>query len=125
MLIYPEFNIKPHFTDTAFLRIDINDMVAALPKQLTKRKILNPNSQREIQETISANTLDLLQAQLSELRQALISYVSTLTKEAEDTFNHLENDIQQQIDDLLSFTMDETLIEQLKSVNSKLKVLLK
>lgn len=96
-----------------------------LPKQLTKRKILNPNSQREIQETISANTLDLLQAQLSELRQALISYVSTLTKEAEDTFNHLENDIQQQIDDLLSFTMDETLIEQLKSVNSKLKVLLK
>ncbi|MCI2773043.1 dynamin family protein [Staphylococcus petrasii] len=125
VLIYPEFNIKPHFTDTAFLRIDINDMVAALPKQLTKRKILNPNSQREIQETISANTLDLLQAQLSELRQALISYVSTLTKEADDTFNHLENDIQQQIDDLLSFTMDETLIEQLKSVNSKLKVLLK
>ena len=36
----------PNFTEKAFLRVDLNDMINALPKQLTKRRILNPNTQR-------------------------------------------------------------------------------
>ena len=55
--------------------VDLNDMINALPKQLTKRRILNPNTQRELQELISSNTLELLQNQISEFRQALIQYV--------------------------------------------------
>ena len=51
----------PNFTEKAFLRVDLNDMINALPKQLTKRRILNPNTQRELQELISSNTLELLQ----------------------------------------------------------------
>ena len=31
----------PNFTEKAFLRVDLNDMINALPKQLTKRRILN------------------------------------------------------------------------------------
>ena len=33
-------------------------MLNALPKQLTKRKILNPNGQRDIHESICQSTLD-------------------------------------------------------------------
>ncbi|UDI78271.1 dynamin family protein [Staphylococcus taiwanensis] len=124
VLIQPEFEIAPHFTDTAFLRIDLSDMVASLPKQLTKRKILNPNSQREIQEEISVNTLNLLQNQLSEFRHALIEYVSTMNKEAESEFKQLDEQIQSQIDELLSFNMDDSFIQQLQSVNKELKALL-
>ena len=63
--------------EKAFLRVDLNDMINALPKQLTKRRILNPNTQRELQELISSNTLELLQNQISEFRQALIQYVAS------------------------------------------------
>ena len=36
-------------------------MLSVLPKQLSKRKILNANAQRELQEMICTNTLELLQ----------------------------------------------------------------
>ncbi|PTF04646.1 dynamin family protein [Staphylococcus devriesei] len=125
VLVHPDFEIKPKFGDTAYLRIDLNDLMAALPKQLTKRKILNPNSQREIQEIISQNTLELLQNQLGELRQALIDFVAKLTAEAEEQFIDIEHDIQEQINDLLSFNMDDSLIQQLQDVNKDLNALIK
>lgn len=125
VLVHPDFEIKPSFGDTAYLRIDLNDLMATLPKQLTKRKILNPNSQREIQEMISQNTLELLQNQLGELRQALIDFVAKLTAEAEEQFIDIEQDIQEQINDLLSFDMDDSLIQQLQDVNKDLNALIK
>ncbi|PTE68478.1 dynamin family protein, partial [Staphylococcus devriesei] len=125
VLVHPDFEIKPSFGDTAYLRIDLNDLMAALPKQLTKRKILNPNSQREIQEMISQNTLELLQNQLGELRQALIDFVAKLTAKAEEQFIDIEQDIQEQINDLLSFDMDDSLIQQLQNVNKDLNALIK
>lgn len=125
VFINPEFNVSPEFTEKAFLRIDLNDMLAALPKQLTKRKILNPNTQRALQEQISISTLELLQNQMSEFRQALIQFVASMNEEAEDKFAQLEGAIQSQIDELVSFNLDNTLIEQLQTAHQKLNALLK
>ncbi|MDM7883205.1 dynamin family protein [Staphylococcus borealis] len=125
VFINPEFNVSPEFTEKAFLRIDLNDMLAALPKQLTKRRILNPNTQRALQEQISISTLELLQNQISEFRQALIQFVASMNEEAEDKFAQLEGAIQSQIDELVSFNLDNTLIEQLQTAHQKLNALLK
>ncbi|MDU2098167.1 MAG: dynamin family protein, partial [Staphylococcus sp.] len=125
VFINTDFSIMPNFTEKAFLRVDLNDMINALPKQLTKRRILNPNTQRELQELISSNTLELLQNQISEFRQALIQYVASMNKEAEEKLAQIEDEIQDQIDELLSFNLDNTLIEQLRSANQNLNALLK
>ncbi|WP_210135648.1 dynamin family protein [Staphylococcus sp. GDX8P80P] len=125
VFINPEFNVTPEFTEKAFLRIDLNDMLASLPKQLTKRRILNPNTQRALQEQISISTLELLQNQMSEFRQALIQFVASMNEEAEDKFAQLEGAIQSQIDELVSFNLDNTLIEQLQTAHQKLNALLK
>ncbi|MBF2757241.1 dynamin family protein [Staphylococcus sp. GDY8P57P] len=125
VFINPEFNVTPEFTEKAFLRIDLNDMLAALPKQLTKRRILNPNTQRALQEQISISTLELLQNQMSEFRQALIQFVASMNEEAKDKFAQLEGAIQSQIDELVSFNLDNTLIEQLQTAHQKLNALLK
>lgn len=125
VFINTDFSIMPNFTEKAFLRVDLNDMINALPKQLTKRRILNPNTQRELQELISSNTLELLQNQISEFRQALIQYVASMNKEAEEKLVQIEDAIQDQIDELLSFNLDNTLIEQLRIANQKLNALLK
>lgn len=125
VFINPEFNVSPEFTEKAFLRIDLNDMLAALPKQLTKRSILNPNTQRALQEQISISTLELLQNQMSEFRQALIQFVASMNEETEDKFAQLEGAIQSQIDELVSFNLDNTLIEQLQTAHQKLNALLK
>ncbi|WP_210126084.1 dynamin family protein [Staphylococcus sp. GDY8P85P] len=125
VFINPEFNVTPEFTEKAFLRIDLNDMLATLPKQLTKRRILNPNTQRALQEQISISTLELLQNQMSEFRQALIQFVASMNEEAEDKFAQLEGAIQSQIDELVSFNLDNTLIEQLQTAHQKLNALLK
>ncbi|MEL3711367.1 dynamin family protein [Staphylococcus borealis] len=125
VFINPEFNVSPEFTEKAFLRIDLNDMLAALPKQLTKRRILNPNTQRALQEQISISTLELLQNQMSEFRQALIQFVASMNEETEDKFAQLEGAIQSQIDELVSFNLDNTLIEQLQTAHQKLNALLK
>lgn len=125
VFINTDFSIMPNFTEKAFLRVDLNDMINALPKQLTKRRILNPNTQRELQELISSNTLELLQNQISEFRQTLIQYVASMNKEAEEKLAQIEDAIQDQIDELLSFNLDNTLIEQLRIANQKLNALLK
>lgn len=125
VFINTDFSIMPNFTEKAFLRVDLNDMINALPKQLTKRRILNPNTQRELQELISSNTLELLQNQISEFRQALIQYIASMNKEAEEKLAQIEDEIQDQIDELLSFNLDNTLIEQLRIANQKLNALLK
>lgn len=125
VFINSDFSIMPNFTEKAFLRVDLNDMINALPKQLTKRRILNPNTQRELQEQISSHTLELLQNQISEFRQALIQYVASMNKEAEEKFAQIEDAIQDQIDELLSFDLDNTLIDQLHIANQKLNALLK
>ncbi|MEB5628588.1 dynamin family protein [Staphylococcus capitis] len=120
VLVKAQFDVEPDVKETPFLKIDLNDMIAALPKQLTKRKILNPNSQRDIQEQISNVTLELLQDGLSELKQELNDYVQQMSRQAETQFKQLEQQIQEQIDELLSFKLDDTLIQQLETKSKQL-----
>ncbi|MCC3754765.1 dynamin family protein [Staphylococcus capitis] len=120
VLVKAQFDVEPDVKETPFLKIDLNGMIAALPKQLTKRKILNPNSQRDIQEQISNVTLELLQDGLSELKQELNDYVQQMSRQAETQFKQLEQQIQEQIDELLSFKLDDTLIQQLETKSKQL-----
>ena len=120
VLVKAQFNVEPDVKETPFLKIDLNDMIAALPKQLTKRKILNPNSQRDIQEQIANVTLELLQDGLSELKQEQNVYVQQMSRQAETQFKQLEQQIQEQIDELLSFKLDDTLIQQLETKSKQL-----
>lgn len=120
VLVKAQFNVEPDVKETPFLKIDLNDMVTTLPKQLTKRKILNPNSQRDIQELISNVTLELLQNGLSELKQELKDYVQQMSYQSETQFKQLEQQIQEQIDELLSFKLDDTLIQQLETKSKQL-----
>ncbi|MDZ5505718.1 dynamin family protein [Staphylococcus capitis] len=120
ILVKAQFDVEPDVKETPFLKIDLNDMIAALPKQLTKRKILNPNSQRDIQEQIANVTLELLQDGLSELKQELNDYVQQMSRQAETQFKQLEQQIQEQIDELLSFKLDDTLIQQLETKSKQL-----
>ena len=57
-----------------------------------------------------------MQNQISEFRQALIQYVASMNKEKEK-LAQIEDAIQDQIDELLSFNLDNTLIEQLRIAN--------
>lgn len=120
VLVKAQFDVEPDVKETPFLKIDLNDMIAALPKQLTKRKILNPNSQRDIQEQIANVTLELLKDGLSELKQELNDYVQQMSRQAETQFKQLEQQIQEQIDELLSFKLDDTLIQQLETKSKQL-----
>lgn len=125
VLIQPHFKVIGSFTDNALLRIGLEEMLSSLPKQLSKRKILNASTQRELQEIICSKTLELLQPSLNELKQQLDYYVSTLTQEANIELNQLNNNVLEQIDDLLSRRIDDSLVEQLETVNQQLEPLLK
>lgn len=124
VLVKADFNIEPAVEEAPFLRIDLNEMVDALPKQLTKRKLLNPNSQRDIQEQISDTTLKLLQNGMSAFKQQLDSYVQQMSRQAEDQFKELEQHIQEQINELLSFKLDDSLIQQLETKSKQLDEIL-
>ncbi|MEB5792133.1 dynamin family protein [Staphylococcus hominis] len=124
VLIQAHFKITAPFTDDALLRISLEEMLSVLPKQLSKRKILNANAQRELQEMICANTLELLQPSLNVLKQQLDYYVSNLTHDANIELNQLNNNVLEQINDLLSKRIDNSLIEQLETVNQQLEPLL-
>lgn len=124
VLIQPHFKITAPFTDDALLRISLEEMLSVLPKQLSKRKILNANAQRELQEMICTNTLELLQPSLNVLKQQLNYYVSNLTHDANIELNQLNNNVLEQINDLLSKRIDNSLIEQLETVNQQLEPLL-
>ncbi|MBH4637595.1 dynamin family protein, partial [Staphylococcus aureus] len=124
VIVNPQFNFESANIEQPLLHIDFNDMLNALPKQLTKRKILNPNGQRDIHESICQSTLGLLQPQMGLLRQQLELYVKQMAVEAESQFESFEANIQTQINDLLAFDLDTTLINQLKDKHQQLKSIL-
>lgn len=124
IIVHPRFNLQPDVVDQPLLHIDLNDMMAELPKQLTKRKILNANAQKDIHEMICQSTLELLQPNFSRLRQQLETYVEQMSDEAEQQFNSIEDNIQSQINELLSFELDESLISQLKDKHQQLEAII-
>ncbi|MGZ2315879.1 dynamin family protein [Staphylococcus argenteus] len=124
VIINPQFKFEPTVVEQPLLHIDLNDMLNALPKQLTKRKILNPNGQREIHELICQSTVELLQPQLGQLRQQLEDYVKQMASEAELQFKIIEDNIQTQVNDLLAFDLDSSLINQLKDKHKELETII-
>ena len=66
-------------------------MLQSLPKQLTKRKIVNPKSQKDIQVHIANQTLELLQDDLNSLRRQLNDYIHEMTQLAEHQFQMLRH----------------------------------
>ena len=60
-------------------------MLKVLPKNLTKRNILNHNIQRKIQQNIAQQTLHLIQNGLNDLRHKLQKVI----KDMEDQYEHV------------------------------------
>ncbi|POC80839.1 hypothetical protein CRN61_03105 [Vibrio vulnificus] len=73
---------------------------------------------------ICQSTLELLQPNFSRLRQQLETYVEQMSDEAEQQFNSIEDNIQSQINELLSFELDESLISQLKDKHQQLEAII-
>ncbi|MCU5745508.1 dynamin family protein [Staphylococcus sp. SQ8-PEA] len=121
VFVDPEFNIADSNIEEPYMQLELNTMFNALPKSLTKKKIIQPKVQRDVQQQITENTTELLQPQISNLRQALVNYISEMVTTSESDFDNLEKDIQSQLEELLSFEIDESLINQIHVANQQLK----
>lgn len=124
VLVQLNFNFNSKSNEHQHLKLDLNEMLNALPKQLTKRKLLDARSQRDIQQAITNETVQLLQQGLSELRTDLKEYVNILNEEAREYFEQGENDIEEQINDLLSVEISDELIQQLEKAKPQLNEIL-
>lgn len=124
VFIQPEFSQEIIELDDPYLKIDLETMLNALPKGLTKKTILQPKSQSAIQEQITHETIALLAPCIANLKQAMSDIVSTMDYNAETKFKTLEKEAHHQIQELLAFEMDDALIKQLQETNEKLKALL-
>ena len=124
VFISPEIDLTHIKTDHPYLRIELQDMLAALPKSLTKRKLLEANTQQTLQEDITVATINLLTSDIADFREALNDSVTTMAEIAETNLKQLELEIQAQINELLSFDIDDSLIKQLEFTNKKLQTLL-
>ncbi len=124
VFIEPEFEKSQIELNEPFLKIDLEKMIHALPKTLTKKNILQPKTQSAIQEQITHETISLLASCIADLRQALNDIVAKMEHCAEDRFNDFEQDVHQQINELLAFDIDDALIMQLQESNVQLKNLL-
>ena len=99
-------------------------MVDQLPKQLTKRNLLQPKVQKQIQSEIKERTINLLQPKLTELRKVLESLLDQLTSKATEAIETAELEAQNEINAILDFKIDDTLINQLKISTPKLAQIL-
>ncbi|QHW37224.1 GTP-binding protein [Staphylococcus ursi] len=110
--------------DQSFLTISLDAMVNALPKQLTKKNIMQPQVQKQIQADIKDETVTLLQPRLADLRQALESMLDTLTAKAQQALEQIESQAQREIDTALAVDVDDALIAQLQAETPKLFTIL-
>src|SRR5699024_8386384 len=107
--------------ENPYLKIELSEMISSLPKTLTKKNIIQSKTQNEIQRAITQNTIELLKPCIDDLRKGLIEIIDILNKDIEKKFNYYEKDIHSQIKLLISFEIDNTLIQQLQETNHKLK----
>lgn len=124
VLIQDEASFQLDQLETAFLKIDLESFVNALPKQLTKKRIIQIQSQKEIQEAIKDQTIEQLQQPLNALNTALMGLIETLNTQANNYIAHLEELAQKEIQEVLSFKIDNALVQQLKVTTPKLKTIL-
>ncbi|WP_251520932.1 MULTISPECIES: dynamin family protein [Staphylococcus] len=119
----PEFDSSQIEINEPLLKIELNQMVDQLPKSLSKKNILQPKMQSEIQSKINETTIELLAPGISHLRETLSQIVEQMDDNAQTRFDNYETDLHDQIKELLSFDLDETLIKQLEDTNASLKEL--
>lgn len=124
VFIEPKFDKNNIELDEPYLKVELSHMVDALPKSLSKKNILQPKTQSELQEQITQETIKLLAPCIADLRKALNEIVLVMNENAETKFKQFESDIHRQIKELLSFEIDDALIQQLQETNAQLKVLL-
>ena len=68
--------------------------------------------------------MSVLTSDIADFREALNDSVTTMAEIAETNLKQLELEIQAQINELLSFDIDDSLIKQLEITNKKLQTLL-
>lgn len=124
VFIEPEFDNSNIELDEPYLKVELNEMINSLPKSLSKKNILQPKTQSEIQEQITHETIKLLTPCIADLRKALNEIVLTMNQNAESNFKHFEDEVHHQIKQLLAFEIDDALVKQLQDTNAHLKMLL-
>lgn len=124
ILIYPHFNIDMNKDEIDTLHIDFEQMYQSLPKKLSKKRLLQPKAQKEIQEDVTMNTVELLQDDINLLRQQLEQQVKLMGQTAEKQINDISDEIHQQADELLKVKLDTSLIKQIDSAHAELKSIL-
>lgn len=124
VFIQPEFNKQAIELDDPILKIELETMVNALPKSLSKKNILQPKSQSAIQEQITYETVSLLAPCIASLREALNNIVSKMNDNADSRLQVFEKEAHYQIQELLAFDIDDALIKQLQETNADLKAIL-
>ncbi|KOR13652.1 dynamin family protein [Staphylococcus carnosus] len=124
ILIHPHFNIDMNKDEIDTLHIDFEQMYQSLPKKLSKKRLLQPKAQKEIQEDVTMNTVELLQDDINLLRQQLEQQVKLMGQTAEKQINDISDEIHQQADELLKVKLDTSLIKQIDSAHAELKSIL-
>ncbi|MGO3725373.1 MAG: dynamin family protein, partial [Staphylococcus carnosus] len=122
--IHPHFNIDMNKDEIDTLHIDFEQMYQSLPKKLSKKRLLQPKAQKEIQEDVTMNTVELLQDDINLLRQQLEQQVKLMGQTAEKQINAISDEIHQQADELLKVKLDTSLIKQIDSAHAELKSIL-
>ncbi|OFN20155.1 dynamin family protein [Staphylococcus sp. HMSC055C03] len=121
ILLQPHFEIEMDKDKITTMHIDFNEMFEHLPKKLTKKRLLQLKAQKELQEQITMETVDLLQNNINQLRQELEQQVSKMGKIADQQLNEISNEIHEQASALLSVKIDNSLIQQIDAANRQLK----
>ncbi|UXR79230.1 dynamin family protein [Staphylococcus sp. IVB6227] len=124
VIVQPDTHITVESIEKPYLQLDLSSFVSALPKQLTKKSILQPKQQQKVQSEIKNLTVKQLQIHLNELHTALNTYADVLTTQVQEKLKNLENDAQQEIQKLLAFEMDASQHEALQKALLQLKKIL-
>jgi small GTP-binding protein len=124
VFITPEVDATFLRLDEPYLRVDFNEMLSLLPKSLTKKKLIQPNVLQQIQNDITESTISQLQPKIADLREGLNHVVTDMSDKVYDINEQLEQEIQSQIQALLSFKLDDELIKSLKATNDDLAQIL-
>ncbi|MBF7017109.1 dynamin family protein [Staphylococcus durrellii] len=124
VFITPEIDATFLRLDEPYLRVDYYEMLNTLPKSLTKKKLIQPNVQQQIQEEITEETIKQLQPEIADLREGLNHVVIDMSDKVNEINAQLEQEIQYQVQELLSFKLDDDLIKSLKATNKNLTKIL-
>ena len=121
VLVQPKLTFQLDQLETPYLKLDLDTFVASLPKSLTKKKIIQAQGQKEIQEKIKEKTLQHLQTPIEHLKKALHERNQLLIQQGKSLLNELEQVAQSEIDQVISYRIDNQLVAQIKQILPKLQ----